>query len=254
MFIAKKIIAAFLLPPGIFIVLLLWLGWRLIRKKRRGTGLVLWLLALALWASAINPVASRLQGSLERGFAVPQTLRGDVIVLLGGGLHDGVTDLTGQGAPSNEMLARIVTAVRVQRQLRVPVIVSGGVVYPGRSAEAPIVRRFLTDLGVPADQIILEDRSRDTEDNGRFTAEILRQRGYQEPLLLTSAYHLRRSVAMFRRVGVTVTPLPTNFYQGRVKAIWADWLPEAGAMAGSARALREYLGLGWYKLTFWRKA
>jgi uncharacterized SAM-binding protein YcdF (DUF218 family) len=153
------------------------------------------------------------------------------------------------------MMARIATAVRVQRQLGVPIIVSGGVVYAGRSAEAPIVRRFLVDLGVPDEQVIMEERSRDTEDNGRFSAEIIRQRGFRQPLLLTSAYHMRRSLAMFKRVGMAVTPLPSNFcHDPNYKAIWADYLPGASAMSGTAQALREYLGLGWHALAFWRKS
>jgi uncharacterized SAM-binding protein YcdF (DUF218 family) len=65
---------------------------------------------------------------------------------------------------------------------------------------------------------------------------------------------MRRSVAAFNRVGVQVTPLPANFHVGAVKTIWADFLPDAGNLAGSAKALREFLGLGWYKLSFWRRA
>jgi uncharacterized SAM-binding protein YcdF (DUF218 family) len=248
MFIAKKIIASFLLPPGIFIVLLLWLGWRLICKKRRGTGLVLWLLALCLWGLSTSPVATCLIGSLERGYDATVVPRGDVIVLLGGGLLDNVPDLTGRGAPTGDALARTVTAVRVQRQLGVPIIVSGGVVYPGRGAEAPVLRRFLIDLGVPAEQILLEERSRDTSDNARFSAEIIRQRGFTSPILLTSAYHMRRSLVAFTRAGVTVTPLPANFQASPDKRIWSDLLPEAHSLSATNKALREYLGSLWYKI------
>ena len=254
MFAAKKIIAAFLLPPGIFIVILAWLGWRLLRKKRRGSGLVLWLLALLLWTSAAAPVAGWLVGTLERGYVIPGSPRGDVIVLLGGGILDGVPDLTGRGAPSGDMLARLVTLVRVQRQTGLPIIVSGGVVHSGVSAEAPIVRRYLVDLGVPPERIILEERSRDTEENARYCAEILRQRGFTAPLLLTSAYHLRRATAAFGRAGVRVTPIPANFKREERATVWADYLPQAGALATTATALREYLGLGWHRLTFWRRS
>lgn len=253
MFAAQKVIAAMLLPPGCFILVFGWLGWRLIRKKRRGTGLVLWLLALLLWLLASAPLAGWLMGGLERRYVIPHPMQGDVIVLLGGGLLDGVPDLTGRGAPPGDMMSRVVTAVRVQRQLGAPIIVSGGVVYRGMSAEAPIIRRFLLDLGVPADRIILEDKSRDTVENARFCGEILRQRGFSAPLLLTSAYHMRRSLAAFDRAGVRVTPLPANFKQEQRSLVWADYLPQAAAMATSATALREYLGLAWYQLTFWRR-
>lgn len=253
MFLAKKIIASFLLPPGIFIVLFFWLGWRLYRKKRRGTALGLWSISLLIWALSIYPVSTRLLGPLEKGYAITQPLRGDVIILLGGGIYDNVRDLTGKGVPSNEMMSRIVTAVRVQRQLNLPLIVSGGAVYKGRSAEAPIAGRILTDLGVEPGMIILEEKSRDTDENARYCGDIVRQRGFTSPLLITSAYHMRRSVDAFRRAGIAVTPIPAHFSLGPAKLILSDLLPAANALAGTSRALHEYLGIYWYKLTFWRK-
>ena len=85
-----------------------------------------------------------------------------MIILLGGGIIDKVPDLSGFGIPSDDMLGRIVTAVRLQKKLHVPIIVSGGKVYKRGSAEAHIVKRFLVDLGVAESRIIVEDKSRNT--------------------------------------------------------------------------------------------
>lgn len=249
MFILKNCIAASLLPPGLFIMLLLVSGVWLWRRRQLAFGAIHAIVALLLWALSLGPVANALTGRLEDGLTIPSNPRGDVIILLGGGIYEGVADLTGSGAPGENMLGRLVTAVRLQRQLGVPVIVSGGSGYGGRSPEAPVIGRFLRDLGVEAEQVLLETRSRDTEENARYSREIMIARGYRHPLLVTSAYHMRRSVQMFQRVGVPVTPVPAQFRTGAdLPLIWADFLPGAGALHQSEKALREYLGLLFYRL------
>lgn len=249
MFILKKCISAALLPPGAFILILIFAAWWFKRLRRPLAACNALLFALLIWALSTTAVAHMLIGSLEEGLAIPSRPKGDVIVLLGGGIYDKVQDLTGSGAPSDSMLARIVTAVRLQRQLDLPILVSGGVVYAGLSAEAPIARRFLQDLGVPARQILTEEKSRDTVENARFCKVILKEHNFRQPLLITSAFHMKRSMDAFRRQGVSVVPVPANFITAKEhKTILADLLPDAGALHGSATALREYLGLLFYHL------
>jgi len=249
MFFLKKCISAALLPPGIFILILLVSAWWLRRLRRPLAACNCLLFALLIWALSTSLVSDALISRLENGLAIPDRPKGDVIVLLGGGIYDKVPDLTGRGAPTEEMLARMVTALRLQRQLDVPILVSGGVVYAGRSAEAPVVRRFLLDLGVPDRKILVEDKSRDTAENARFSRTILQQHRFRQPLLVTSAFHMRRSLKAFSREGISVTPIPANFMTASERAIvWADLLPSSGAMHGTATALREFLGLLYYRL------
>lgn len=249
MFILKKCLSAALLPPGMFIMILVIAAWWLRRQRRSLAACNCLLLALLIWLLSTYMTANALSSRLEHGLTIPARPRGDVIVLLGGGVNDRVPDLTGSGAPSEGMMPRMVTAIRLQRQLDVPILVSGGTVYAGRSAEAPVVRRFLLDLGVPPQKILIEDKSRDTVENARFSRAILQQHRFRQPLLVTSAFHMRRSQEAFRREGIATTPIPANFITapGRT-TIWADLLPEAGALHTSATALREYLGLLFYRL------
>ncbi len=249
MFALKKILTPFLLPPGIFVLFLAGYGCWCYRRRRYGSALLHLLLATSLWLLATGPVCTLLMGGLERGLVIPKPLQGDVIILLGGGVDGFVPDLTGIGRPSEDMSCRLLTAVRAQRQLKVPVIVSGGAVFSGQPAEAPVVRRFLIDLGVPAEQVIVEAESRDTQENARYCREILTRSGFRRPLLVTSAYHMPRSLMAFRAAGVAVTPLPAQFVTGgNTPRHWARWLPDAGALHCSAKALRERLGLLWYRL------
>ncbi len=250
MFELKKLISSFLFPPGIFIFILLASAAWFMHHKRRGTALYCLILGLTVWALSTGPVSNRLLLGLENGLAIPTPLKGDVIILLGGGIHDGVPDLTGRGTPSDDMMVRVVTAVRAERQLQLPIIISGGVVYAGRSAEAPVVRRILMDLGVPAKHLLVEQKSRDTVENAEYCKEIVLRHGFRRPLLVTSAYHMRRSIDAFKRAGLSVTPLPAQFRTGSdLPPIWADYLPTAGALMASSTALHEYVGLLFYRLS-----
>jgi uncharacterized SAM-binding protein YcdF (DUF218 family) len=241
---AKYVLQHLLLPPGIFVAVLLLLSLRWAARRQWEPGFLSLFLAAALYSLSIGPVADRLITGLEERYAIPARPEGDSIVLLGGGVYGQAADLTGLGFPSEEMLPRVVTAARLQRRLGVPVVVSGGKVFDHLDAEAPVVARVLSDLGVPREKILVEAKSRDTVENARRTKEILAGNGLRRPLLVTSAYHMRRAVAVFEKAGVTVTPVPAGFRTWKGKPYpWVSYLPSAGALSTSTNALREYLGL-----------
>ena len=173
-----------------------------------------------------------------------------MIILLGGGMIEGVPDLTGPSTPSPSTMGRIVTAVRLYRRLGLPIIVTGGRVYDDAdSAVAPIAKRFLMDLGVPEKLITVEDRARDTAQNARLTAAICRQQGFSEPILLTAAYHLTRARMAFDAAGMQVTPFPAYFLGSRnIPYTWRHLLPRADTLHTSANALHEYIGILYYRL------
>lgn len=250
MFGAKFVLQHLLLPPGIFIVLLAAVAIRALIRRQWRTAIPVLLLAAALEALSVGPVADRLIGGLEERHAIPAHPEGDVVILLGGGVSGGAPDLTGRGFPADGMLPRVITAARLQRKLGVPVVVSGGKVFEHLDAEAPVVARVLADLGVPAEKIITEGNSRDTSENARYTKRILDEKGFRTPLLVTSAYHMPRSVALFAKAGVAATPVPAGFRTWKGKPYrWVDYLPSAGALLSSTTALREYLGLAYYGIT-----
>ena len=250
MFGAKFVLQHLLLPPGIFIVLLAAVAFRGLFRREWRTAFPVLLLAGALGALSVAPVADRLIGVLEERYAIPAHPEGDVVILLGGGVSGKVQDLTGQGFPSDGMLSRVVTAARLQKRLGVPVVVSGGKVFDHLDAEAPVVARVLEDLGVPAKKIVAEGNSRDTSENARNTKRILDEKGFRAPLLVTSAYHMPRSVALFTKAGVAVTPVPAGFLTWKGKTYrWVDYLPSAGGLSQSTIALREYLGLVYCRIT-----
>lgn len=248
MFLIKKIVTPFILPPGAFVTLaLLAGGWMIARRRRRG-GAGLAALGLLMWLAATPFPARPIEAALERGLHQPRRPAGDVIVLLGGGVDAWAMDMTGRGVPSEAMTARIVTAVRLQARLDLPVIVTGGRVFHMPVSEAAVAARLLADLGVPADRILLEERARDTAENARYCAAICRRQGFARPILVTQSLHMKRAVLAFEAAGLPVTPFPVAI-RARLDrpGHWTEWLPQG--FESLRNALHEALGLVYYRMT-----
>lgn len=251
MFLFKKLVAPFLLPPGLFILALLLSGGFLIFWHRRKIGIFNLIVGLLFWIFCSAPFSNFLMGGLESDFQIPQAVKGDVIVLLGGGSIDNVPDFSGYGIPTDRMIGRIVTAVRLQKYLNIPIIVSSGKVHKNSSAGAFIAKRFLIDLGVEEGQIVIEDKSRDTYENAKYTREICLRNGYKNPILVTSASHLKRSLLSFNKIGMDIVPYPANFRSKRNNNYQLySYLPRSSSLMTTSIALHEYLGILFYNLTY----
>ena len=250
LFTLKKLVTPFILPPGIFVLILLVSGLASLRRRHVRLGLLNILLGICLYALSIAPVANRLVHGLEADFSFQVPSTADVIVLLGGGTIQGVTDLTGTAAPTPRMMVRIVTAVRLYRQMKLPIIVTGGRGSAEDISEAHVAARFMMDLGVPEEAIITEGSARDTFENARFTAAICRQEGFTRPIVLTTAYHLKRALIAFDAAGMPAAPFPANFFANdHQSGRWRRLLPQASSLYLTTCALHEYLGIWYYKLT-----
>lgn len=105
-------------------------------------------------------------------------------------------------------LERLRYAARLQRRTGLPILVSGGRLKPGDAALSVLMAEALAiDFRVSARWI--EDRSRNTAENARFSAEMLRNEGISTALVVTHAWHMRRAVMAFEQRGLEVLPAPT---------------------------------------------
>lgn len=252
MFIFKKVVAALLLPPGVFVVLLALVGLLMLRARHWRGGLATLLIALVIWGASILPVSHVLMQRLESGLTLPGKVTGDVIVLLGAGTHYRAADMSGEGFPSGDMLARMATAFRLQRRLRLPILITSGSVYAGQAAGSTVIKRLFLDWGVGPKDLIVETRSRDTAENARYSAVICEAKGFKKPILVTSAYHLKRAELMFNRAGLAVTLYPAYLSTAHPRPFrWHDFLPNHIYFSETVAALHEYLGLAYYRLVWW---
>src|SRR5262249_13615944 len=111
---------------------------------------------------------------------------------------------------------------------------------------------LLQEWGVPPEAILLEDRSLNTHENAVFSFQILTARQVRRILLVTSAMHMPRAVAAFRKAGFEVVPTPADFRTGWVPLNTpADAWPSADWLLSSELAIKEWIGLLVYKVRGW---
>ncbi|MEK4461095.1 YdcF family protein [Paenibacillus sp. FSL H8-0315] len=237
-----KFVYSLVLPPGLFIVLLLGLVIWLWKKNRR-PALVLLGVTLLMYFSMTPLVSDALIGSLERKYPQPETLQGDVIVVLGGGASSGTPDIDGEGNLYGSAANRLLTAVRLHRQTGLPILFSGGQVFSDSGNEADIAQRQLLGLGIPEEDILIENQSLNTEQNAVNTAAILQQTGLIKPILVTSGFHMSRAMLHFKNAGLTAQAYPTDYIASADIALQpAKFSPSPGAISTTGLALKEYLG------------
>jgi uncharacterized SAM-binding protein YcdF (DUF218 family) len=177
-----------------------------------------------------------------------------VIVVLGGGLANvngpsGVIQL-------GPHVQRLWKAAELYRARKAPLIlVSGGragLLTGTDLAESELAARVLGAWGIPASAILTENESLTTHENAVFTSRILMRKGIDHILLVTSAIHLPRAIATFRRTGLAVSPVPADFLIGNDRLnLLSFLLPNFDRLKDSAAALKEFVGIVDYRLHGW---
>ena len=250
-----KVLTQLAMPLGSALLGLLLAGLLLLLRRRALSAgmLTLSLAWLVFWSLPV--VADSVRWTLERQH--PPRAAGDMpvvdaIVVLGGSMNPGpgnwlYPDLN-QSADRVWHAARLYTAGRAPQ-----VIVSGGnIPWSGQGrTEAEAMIDLLTDLGVPAAAILSEGGSANTRGNALLTAGLLAGRDSARVLLVTSALHMPRALAVFRRSGVDAVAAATDHEVMPAPRTLLDWLPGAGALSDSSRALKEWLGLWVYRWRDW---
>jgi uncharacterized SAM-binding protein YcdF (DUF218 family) len=160
---------------------------------------------------------------------------------------------------------RLLTGVELMRQGKAPwLLLSGGKVSFNADDPAPPEARSAAALagrlGVPPMRIVLSEAARNTAEEARALQEMAERRRWRRVLLVTSATHLPRSLATFRRLtDLTIIPvacdfqLPARGSMGRptLAGTLMDLQPSSSALAGTSQALRELMGLAAYRLRGW---
>lgn len=201
-----------------------------------------------LFLAALPVVAARMLQDVEvKPPDKPDFSAGQAIVVLGGGVHRGdggkVPDTLGPWT-----LERLDFAVHAYRQLNLKVAVSGGLTSGAHTAEAKLMKSVLeSDFGVPVNWV--EDRSRTTWENAVYTQQLMQAAGITTVVLVTNAWHMRRAVWSFERVGLHAIPYPAPLTYDDSDRV-EDYLPSISALEASYHALHEAIGLAYYQVRY----
>ncbi len=238
-------LAALALPPTSLVALaLLGLVWPR-RARRLGLGLAAAALA-GLLVLGTDVAARRLIRTLESApLADARSSGAQAIVILAAGRSRGAPEWGGETVRALT-LGRLRYGARLAHETGLPVLVTGGKPGGGHVAEAELMRDALRDeFGVAPRWV--EAASDTTYDNARLSAALLLPAGVTHVLLVTDAWHMPRAQPAFERHGLRVTPAPTG-YLGQAPFRALHLIPNAESLRVSHIALREWLGIVWYRL------
>jgi uncharacterized SAM-binding protein YcdF (DUF218 family) len=253
-FVLSKILGFVALPSnfiaclGLLGVLAIILGWRRIAVP-------LFVVAALLFAlGGLTPLGRWLILPLEQRFAASAEAAGppvDGIVVLGGAIDTGVSIARHQPA-LNEAAERLtVVAALARRYPQARIVFSGGsgaLLFDGGS-EAPIADALWRSFGIDPARIELERRSRNTAENAEFTRELVKPGRSERWLLVTSAYHMPRSIGCFRHAGFPVEAFPVDYRTAGPQDVWRFDDRASDALRRVDAATREWIGLLVYRLS-----
>jgi len=258
MFLFKKIISHFFMPTQLCIeilvvgVVLLWFT----KRKRAGTilaTLALFLIATLSYGVVSNSILWPLEykhppltitqsptdSSLDRAKSVKW-----IVVLPGGAISEPTLPVTSQLSPIS--CTRVIEGVRLYRIIDGSKLIFTGRGEANKPTTAELMAQLAISLGVAEQDTVLETKSRDTKDHVRYLKSLVKGDRF---ILVTSASHMPRSVALFEKLAMHPIPAPVGHLAKRPKEInHYMFFPSSSSLYKAETAMHEYLGLLWARL------
>lgn len=246
----KKLISNLLLPLpfGLFWIAIGILILLANRSRRIGiTSISMGFFIITFFA--LNPISASLLHTLQSKYAplVTPPSDADKIVVLGGGVSGG-KDYPPNLTLSSSSLSRLIEGIRLLKLIEInhpdaTLILSGGRVFQS-PAVAGKMRNTALMLGVSEKNTLLEDGSLDTHEEAVYLQKMI---GHQSFILVTSAFHMPRAMALFQNLGMHPIAAPTQFLGQHYNPLFW-YIPNANSLIYSDIAIHEYLGIIWAKM------
>jgi uncharacterized SAM-binding protein YcdF (DUF218 family) len=243
-----------LVQPSVICLLLMAAGLALGRRRLAVVGLSI------LLVIGFSPLSNFLTLPLEGRFPRPKLEQlGDKIsgIIILGGFEDAYTTDARQVLSLNEAAERLTEGLVLAHKLpKTRVIFTGGSasMLNAVPSAATSVGDFLTGSGIAAHRIVLERASRNTRENATMTFELLKPKPGETWLLVTSAFHMARSMGVFRAAGFEVVAWPVDYRTAGPQ----DTTRFNGSIDDGIKRLdmvtKEYIGLVVYRLRGWTDA
>jgi uncharacterized SAM-binding protein YcdF (DUF218 family) len=252
-FVLSKTLGVMLLPTnfliGLGLIGAILLATRFARAGRRLVVTALVLLAI----SAFSPLGKFLLYPLEQRFPPWDPGQGapDGIIVLGGSI-DADLSIAHDATIVRSAPDRIIAAAALaQRYPNARIIFSGGSsnLISNDAREADFAAVVFESLGISASRLIMERGSRNTQENAEFSRALAAPKPGERWLLVTSAFHMPRSVGVFRKAGFDVEPYPVDWRVGGRDDLFAFSNQAADGLGRADLAVREWVGLAAYRVT-----
>ena len=255
-FYLSKLLPPLIMPVGVVLGLMVFaLIFQFFGKQKTSSFLMLCALLL-LWISSTPIVASALYGKLEQEYPPVSILdvpSSKCIILLGGSVA--TVRPPRVDFDMSDSIDRVRMAARLQLVGKgsLILVIAGNARWSSTGqSEAQATEVLLGEWGVQPASIVLDDTSRNTRENAVAAAGLIKKWGCGVSLLVTSAAHMPRSVAAFRKVGVDVFPVSTDVKVTKKSGLTLhDWIPNALSLKMTTNALREQLGRKVYEFRGW---
>lgn len=235
------------LLPSFFIFALIPIGLVFLKLKKKSGWILLILGVILYYSFSITPIADSVISPLESRYksqdwsnAPQEEIKH--IVLLTGGVKSGELSLSSKLSESS--LFRTVKAIEAYFELGSGpnFIISGSDPISPSVRPAQEMAKFAQGLGIPQKKIILEEESKNTYQSAKEIEKIV---GEEPFLLVTSAYHLPRSIYIFKKMGLDPVPVPADF-KAEESYNALDFLPDPKNLKKCDLAFHEYFGLIYY--------
>lgn len=247
----KKTLLSVLSPVALIFLFLLIVTLYVVLGKRRGRHRFLFFVAVFLYFISTTPFMPYfLLNNLEKGFKIPQEeeiAKARYLVVLTGRIYSS-PQLNLEERFSRETIIRFLVALEVKRRFpeKKLIIVGGSLEGKGSSYLSELAKRFNIDslpLDTPLDTFSSAKALKDSIPQG------------ESFVLFTSAYHLPRTLLIFKKEGLNPIPYPTNFNHLLCKPanLLFYILPQDLYLNLTSLAVQEYLGIAYYKIKYWFK-
>jgi uncharacterized SAM-binding protein YcdF (DUF218 family) len=253
-FALSKTLGVMLLPTNLMILVgIAGLILLLTRFARLGRKLLVAGIAL-LAICGFSPLGNLMLYPLEARFPPWDDTKGapDGIVVLGGSIEPDLSAARGTVVFTGSVDRIIAAAALAHRYPQARIAFSGGnanLVSDDAAKEADTARAVFERLGVAKDRLLMERQSRNTLENAEFSKAMLNPKPGERWLLVTSAYHMPRSVGAFRRAGFAVEPYPVDWRTGDRGDFLRFSIYALGGLGRVEIAMREWIGLSAYRIT-----
>jgi len=214
-------------------------------NKRLGRHLTI-LAVLLLYLLSLDQTAYFILKTLEERYPPLKNVKitVDAVVVPGGGSVD-LEWINADPVPNAETLSRMVTGVEWAKRLRVPLVLCGGngEFFATKINDADAMAPSAYAMGMPKEQVVIENVSRNTLENAYAVRKLIKG---DRIVLATSAYYMRRAMALFTRRGFKVTPAPTYFLAQTRTISFNSFIPKASDLYRSSVGLAEWVNMAWW--------